>query len=225
MKTKILNALKTEYANLGLGDKAFDGVASFLETTITDESKISEEIKKDLVKNLLKSIQGESDALRNRNTQLQRDFDAYKLAHPEDNGNGGGQGGNGGNGGGNGGQETEPEWARKLREKMEAREAQEAAQGLEQRLRERFEAEKLNNKGFLYAVFKGFALQQDETEDAAFERLKAEYNTIAKDTLGNGVIPPTGAGAPSSEGYKPGAFANYRKSLEQRGVVEPQQTK
>ena len=38
MKTKILNALRTEYANLGLGDKAFDGVASFLEKTITEEA-------------------------------------------------------------------------------------------------------------------------------------------------------------------------------------------
>ena len=69
MKDKILNALRTEYANLGLGEKAFDGVASFLEKTVTEEDKIAEAVKEESVRNLLKSIQGESDSLRNKAAQ------------------------------------------------------------------------------------------------------------------------------------------------------------
>lgn len=59
MKEKILQALKTKFKNLGFGDKAFEGVADYLATTITDEANIETAIGG--VEGLLKSFQGDID--------------------------------------------------------------------------------------------------------------------------------------------------------------------
>jgi hypothetical protein len=59
MKEKILIALKTKYKNLGFGDKAFDGVAAFLATTITEEENIETGIAG--VEGLFKGFQGDVD--------------------------------------------------------------------------------------------------------------------------------------------------------------------
>lgn len=219
MKTKILNALKTEYANLGLGDKAFDGVAAFLEKTITDEAKIQDEIKTDLVKNLLKSIQGESDALRNRAAQAAKDLEDYKKLHPET---------------------TPPptpptpptetENERKLREEMEQlkkrfddaernRTTSEVLTSVRNRLEQK---EGCTNKGVLNSTLKGFALEKDETEDAAVTRLKEEYNRIYTETFGSGPIPPKGGGGtgdPKKEADAKNAW------LREQGLLPKEETK
>ena len=83
MKTKIKEALKTKYANLGLGDKSFDGVTALLAKTVTQESDIATAIEGDDVRALLTAIQGEGDKARNEKSTLQQQLDAYKLAHPE----------------------------------------------------------------------------------------------------------------------------------------------
>lgn len=59
MLEKILAALKTKYSNIGFGDKAFQGVAAFLATTVTEEDKIDEAVSG--VEALLKSFQGDVD--------------------------------------------------------------------------------------------------------------------------------------------------------------------
>lgn len=59
MKSKILEALKTRFASLGFGDKAFEGVADYLATTITEEENIETGING--VEGLLKSFQGDID--------------------------------------------------------------------------------------------------------------------------------------------------------------------
>ena len=82
MKIKILNALKTEYATMGLGEKALDGVASFLEKTITDEKDIVTRIKEDDVKAILKGIQGDSDVIRAARLKAEKELADYKKAHP-----------------------------------------------------------------------------------------------------------------------------------------------
>lgn len=85
MRNKIKEGLKTEFVNLGLGEKAFDGVADYLlaSKTITEESQIATAIKGAEIKGLLTAIQAETDRLRNDKTTLQQQLDAYKLAHPE----------------------------------------------------------------------------------------------------------------------------------------------
>lgn len=60
MKEKILTALKNKFKNLGFGDKAFDGVASFLEKTVTEENQVETAIAG--VEPLLKAFQGDTDA-------------------------------------------------------------------------------------------------------------------------------------------------------------------
>ena len=85
MKTKVKEALKTMYVNLGLGDKALDGVAGMLiaSKTITDESQIATVIAGAEIRDLLTSIQSEGDKARQDKASLQKQFDDYKAAHPE----------------------------------------------------------------------------------------------------------------------------------------------
>ena len=83
MRKKIAEALRNRYSNLGLTEKAFDGVAGMLEKTVTEESQIQSAIESEEVSALLKSIQGETDALRTARTQAQRELEDYKKSHPE----------------------------------------------------------------------------------------------------------------------------------------------
>ena len=192
MIQKIKNALKTEYAKMGLGDKAFDGVASFLVKTITKDDEIDGVIKSEDTKNLLKAFQGETDSLRNRAAQLEKDFNAYKQSHPEEQGKPGEQGKPNE-------QNDEPEWARKLREQNEALVERLNAQDMARKheavlasVKSRLEKEGCTNKGILNATLKGFSMGEKETEDAAVERLKADYQASFKDTFGDGPVPPIG---------------------------------
>lgn len=59
MLEKILAALKTKYSNIGFGDKAIQGVAAFLATTVTEEDKIDDAVSG--MEPLLKSFQGDVD--------------------------------------------------------------------------------------------------------------------------------------------------------------------
>jgi len=76
MKEKILEALKTSYKNLGFGEKAFEGVADYLSSTVTDEASIETAISG--VESLLKAFQGETDRVRGEKTALQRELDELK---------------------------------------------------------------------------------------------------------------------------------------------------
>ena len=80
MKQKIIAALKTRYKNIGLGEKAFDGVAAFLEKTVTKEEDIEAAVAGDDVAALVRAIQGDQDSLRARNTELQRSLDELREA-------------------------------------------------------------------------------------------------------------------------------------------------
>ena len=188
MIAKIKDALKTEYAKMGLGEKAFDGVATFLSKTITNAEEIDGVIKSEDTKNLLKAFQGESDSLRNRAAQLEKDFNAYKESHPEKKEPEEKKL-----------EENEPEWARKLREQNEqlvARlDAQDNARKLDETIasiKARLERDGFNNKGILKSTLKGFSLGENETEDAAIARLKTEYQSSFKETFGDGPVPPIG---------------------------------
>jgi len=76
MKIKILQALKTRYANLGFGDKAFDGVADFLSKTVTKEEDI--ETATAGVELLLKAFQGDIDKVRTELTQKNKELEELK---------------------------------------------------------------------------------------------------------------------------------------------------
>ena len=70
MKQKIKDALKTKYSNLGLGEKAFDGVAAYIEPSIKEETDIETAIAG--VGGLLKAFQGEADKLRTDKTAAEK---------------------------------------------------------------------------------------------------------------------------------------------------------
>lgn len=196
MKEKIKNALKTEYAKMGLGDKVFDGVASFLEKTITKEEEIDGVIKSEDTKNLLKAFQGESDALRNRAAQLERDFNAYKEAHPakanpepeptkkEP--------------------EPEPEWAKTIREQNEKilkmREDDEKKAKAKAAIASAVAAAKAagcTDEKVLKLTERLFTLKDDESEEDAGKRFESEYNANAKEYFGGNAFPSFGAGITS----------------------------
>ena len=83
MKTKILAALKTKYSNLGLSDKAFDGVAALLVKTVTKEEEIEGAVAESSVETLLKTIQSSVDAERTKASKATKDLEDYKKLHPE----------------------------------------------------------------------------------------------------------------------------------------------
>ncbi|MBS4059646.1 MAG: hypothetical protein KG029_04550 [Bacteroidetes bacterium] len=81
MKLKILQALKTKYANLGFGDKAFDGVADYLSKTVTKEEDI--ETATAGVDSLLKAFQGDVDKVRTELAQKKTELEELKKKNPD----------------------------------------------------------------------------------------------------------------------------------------------
>ena len=222
MREKIKNALKTEYAKLGLGDKAFDGVASFLAKTITKEEEIDGVIKQEDTANLLKAFQGESDSLRTRNAQLAKDLEDYKKSHPDTDPSKGGKTEPDKN--------AEPEWAKKLREQNEALAARLDKQDKDRKdastlasVRTSLEKAGCKNKGILDLTLKGFTLGENETEDDAVKRLTADYNASMKDTFGEGVVPPAGGGdsQPDKDAIRERNIAHLRS----RGLLPKEENK
>ena len=221
MKAKILNALKTKYANLGLGDKAFDGVASFLEKTITKEEEIEGVIASEDTATLLKSIQGETDSLRTKHAQAVKDFEDYKKLHPDtkpdkdkdkDKGD-----------------PNEPEWAKKLREQNEAILAAQAKREKDEKdattlasVKSALEKAGCTNAGILNLTLKGFALKDKETEEDAVKRVTEEYNANIKATFGEGVVPPAGGGTQTPDAKA--AREAHNEYLRKRGLLPKEET-
>ena len=83
MKNKILAELKTKYKDLGVSDKAFDGVAALLVKTVTKEEEIAGAVAGAEVELLLKSIQSSVDAERTKASQAAKDLEDYKKLHPD----------------------------------------------------------------------------------------------------------------------------------------------
>jgi hypothetical protein len=109
MINKIKTALKTKYATLGLGEKAFDGVAEYLVKTVTEDAQIDTAITG--MDGLLKVFQSEADrrvsTLQQEKTELENKLKEVKpVVTPPQNGGAT--------------DPTEPAWAKALREQNEA---------------------------------------------------------------------------------------------------------
>lgn len=76
MKTKILQQLKQRYSNLGVSDKAFDGVADFLSKTITEEERIAESVAG--AESFLKAYQSDVDKERTSASALRKELEVLK---------------------------------------------------------------------------------------------------------------------------------------------------
>lgn len=83
MKKKIEDALRTEYAGLGLSDKTISRLADFLMGSVEKEEDIATAVKRDDVKLIAKSIQGEIDGIQKAKKKAEEDLADYKAKHPE----------------------------------------------------------------------------------------------------------------------------------------------
>ena len=210
MKNKILEALKTAYAKLGLSDEAFDGVASLLEKTVKEESEIATAVSGDEVKTLLKTIQGQVDSWKNKYydankkaTDAESTLDAYKKSHPDNNPDS---------------KKPEPDNESDLEKRLKALEeralaaekkADDAAKFT--RVKTSLE-ERCTDKSVLKYALKGFAFKEDESEEDAIARVEADYNSEFKDRYGNSPIPPvSGQGLKTKPNYEAGN--DYLKSI------------
>ena len=83
MKKKIEDALRTEYANLGLGDKTIGRLAEYVQGKVEKEEDIAAAVKGDDVKLIAKSIQGEIDGIQKAKKKAEDDLADYKAKHPD----------------------------------------------------------------------------------------------------------------------------------------------
>ena len=83
MKKKIFDALKTEYASLGLSDKTLNRIAAILEGSVEKEEDIVTAVKGDTAKLLATSIQGEIDGLKRAKEAAETALEDYKAKHPD----------------------------------------------------------------------------------------------------------------------------------------------
>lgn len=119
MKKKIEDALKTEFKELGLGDKTIGRLAEYIiaKGTVTNEEDIATAVKGDDVKLIAKSIQGEIDGIQKAKKKAEDDLADYKAKHPEGDGSGD-KGGDKGEGEGEGKQQ--PDFAKAVAEAVAA---------------------------------------------------------------------------------------------------------
>lgn len=190
-KENIATALKTKYQRFGLSNEAIDRIASAREKTVTSDDGIEAAVADAETMGLIANeLQKMRDAEIQKRTDTQRAFDAYKELNP--------------------GQKPnaekepappepkempEPEWARSLRERFEREDREKADKVLRESVSARLKAEGCTNAGILKSVIRGFALEKDETEDAAVARLKTEYNASYKEVFGEGAVPGLGGQA------------------------------
>ena len=183
MKTKILAALKTKYSNLGLSDKAFDGVASVLVKTVTKEDEIDGVVKADETKTLIKAYQTDTDKVRTEKANLQAEFDKYKKEHPEAVPPT---------------PPTENEETKKLLERIEAlenenKEAKAKATRAEKvaSIRAKMKDGGADNDNILDLVLDKAEFKDDEKVDDIATRLKADYDSTFTKFYGDGPVPHT----------------------------------
>ena len=216
MKEQIASALKTKYQRFGLSNEAIDRIASAKEKTVTSEDAIEEGIADAETMGLIASeLMKMRDKEIQQRTDTQRAFDTYKEKNPE------------------GGKQTpptppeppkempEPEWAKALRERFEREDKEKADKIVHESVMARLKKEGCTNPGILKSTMKGFALQKDETEDAAVERLKTDYNASYKEVFGEGAVPGLGGQA---FGDAKAAVSHKNDFLRQQGLL-PQEKK
>lgn len=208
MKDKIIAELKTVYAKLGLSDEVFDGVASLLEKTVTEESAIATAVRGDDVRGMLTTIQGQTDSWKNKFYDKQKELTTYKESHPDKK-----------TGTGEGGEEDDPESKRDkaLMDKLDAITARLDKADLEKKqatmltsIRQSLKNAGCSNEGILELVLKGSPIGEKETEEDAVKRLTEEYNAASKSIIGKGVTPPAGGAGGSGEDDE--ATVNRRKA-------------
>ncbi len=195
MKKKIFDALKTEYASLGLSDNTLMRIAAVLEGSVTKEEDIVTAVKGDTAKLLATSIQGETDGLKRAKESAERALADYKAKHPEEKDERG--------------KEDTPE-LKQLRddlasqktafEELKANYERQVKQGRYDALRASVKGKagelKVSNVPIWDDVVAGVAVGDDTTEDALLTSVKSAYEAKLKAYVGDGAAPYRGDGTP-----------------------------
>lgn len=194
MKEKIIAELKTVYAKLGLSDEVFDGVASQLEKTVTEESAIATAVRGDDVRALLTTIQGQVDSWKNKFYDEKKKLAEYKESHPGDAG-----------GEDDTGKKTEPEGEvmktlNEIKARLDKADSEKKQAATLASVKEALKNGGCTNEVVLDLVLKGSPIGEEETEDAAVTRLTSEYNETATKLFGQGAVPPAGGGGGGTGG-------------------------
>lgn len=190
MKSKLLTALKTEYAKVGLSEQAFDGVASVLVKTITNEDEIDAVVKSDETKSLVKVFQSSADKIRQEKAKLMEEFETYKKEHPEtkkepDKNK----------------EDDKSEEIKKLLERVESLENENKAAAAKiarttklASVREAMKKNGSENEAILDLVIEKAEFKDEDSVEDIAKALKADYDAKYTKFYGDGPVPPSHAG-------------------------------
>jgi len=213
MKSKIIIALKTKYKNLGFGEKAFEGVAEYLATTVTEEANIETAIGG--VEPMLKAFQSETDKLRGENATLKTQLETAKKMETKpdetDNRDVGDKG------------DDTPKWAKKMFEgfeavqkKLEAYEADKVTGSRKNRLDEKLKDVPESLKTMIAKNFGKMKFDSDGDFDDYLTEVSAQVEEFAKEVKIDGVA----GNGKSSKGKPPEGNPKEATKEESEVVVE-----
>lgn len=219
MRQKILKALKTKYASKGLSEKALDGVAAFLEKTVTDEAQIDAAISEAHVESLVNIYQSEADALRNAKAQAERALADYKAAHPDTtpaqtpDPKGEGQ------------DDRMEQVLKELKELKDRQAADDARKRNSEMMSGVRQALKNGNRGvdaLLDLVLRDAVVGAEDTVESLTKRYETQYDDAYKSLYGEGVMPPAGGFFPGrgDSGHGKEDFAGVVARLRSEGKLE-----
>ncbi len=192
MKGKIFDALKTEYASLGLSDNTLMRIAAVLEGSIEKEEDIVTAVKGDIAKLLATSIQGETDGLKRAKQAAEAALADYKAKHPE-----------------GGGREDDPELTQlkadlasqksafeELKANYERQVKQSGYAALRAAVKGKADELKVSNVPIWDDVVAAVAVDDNTTADALLTSVKTAYEAKLKAYVGDGAAPYRGDGSP-----------------------------
>lgn len=218
MKEKISTALKTKYNNLGLSQKAFDGVAAFLiaQKTIEKEEDIETVISGANISDLLKLFQGESDTIRtakkaaeDAKAAAEKALEDYKKTHPD--------------------KQPDPDdpTAKALKElqdkqaafeqRIKDEEEKKRRDGILSQLHDLMKSKGSTNDFIRNTVVKDITVGEKDTAETLLESAQKAYDEAFKQAYGTGPVPP--AGGPQGGEYKPGAYSSEVDRLRASGKL------
>jgi len=232
MKKKIEDALRTEYASLGLSDKTIGRLAEYVQGKVEKEEDIATAVKGDDVKLIAKSIQGEIDGLKRAKETAENALADYKAAHPE-------KGGDGGDGDGNKGALTAEQIAelikngvadgiKDIKTAFETFKSQTSAKEAKTLAKTKFYENKWTTK---------FKDEANDAWDRAFELNEAKGDSMTADELSakateyfNKLVQRKGVDATKpfqDDGGGSGSFdfSAQAKHLEDKGLLNPEEKK
>lgn len=204
MKKKILDALKTKYANLGVSDSVLDRVAENLAKTVTEEGGIEAAVSSAEIVSLLKAIQGEGDRLRSEKASLAKEIEELRKqsgkkdvppANPDEDK-----------------PDDDPllaeikamrqEWAEMrafhLKEEKERRQNAMMASLKEMLKGDKY---KCDNEAVLNLTLKGFEFSDKDTVEGVAEVKSKEYKSNYESLYGGGYVPNMGGWTDTGQSF------------------------